>query len=108
MRTLLLLTFFVAVTGQSIAQQSDESKWNEWRFLLGKWVAEGGGQPGQASAGGYSFDFDLQGKVLIRRNYSEYPATASKPPFRHDARAISQRGEDHLLRAGRRSHRESA
>jgi hypothetical protein len=84
MRTLLLLTIFVAVTGQATAQQSDESKWNEWRFLLGKWVAEGGGQPGQASAGGFSFDFDLQGKVLIRRNYSEYPATASKPPFRHD------------------------
>jgi len=84
MRTFILLTFFVAVTGQAFAQQSNESKWNEWRFLLGKWVAEGGGQPGQASAGGFSFDFDLQGRVLVRRNYSEYPATASKPPSRHD------------------------
>ncbi len=84
MRTILLFTFFVAITGQAIAQQSNDNKWNEWRFLLGKWVAEGGGQPGQASGGGFSFDFDLQERVLVRRNYSEYPATASKPPSRHD------------------------
>lgn len=84
MRSFLLLTFFVTVTGQAVAQQANESKWNEWRFLLGKWVAEGGGRPGQASAGGFSFDFDLQGRVLVRRNYSEYQATGSKPAFRHD------------------------
>ncbi len=84
MRTFRLFTFFVALTAQAMGQQPDESKWNEWRFLLGKWVAEGGGQPGQASAGGFSFDFDLQGRVLIRRNYYEYPASASKPASRHE------------------------
>jgi len=53
-------------------------------LLVGEVEAEGGGQPCQASAGGFSFDFDLQGKVLVRRNYSEYPATGSNPAFRHD------------------------
>jgi len=84
MKTTLLVHFLLLLAAQVCAQQPKENNWNEWRFLLGKWVAEGGGQPGQASAGGFSFDFDLQGRVLVRRNYSEYPATGSKPAFRHD------------------------
>lgn len=84
MKTRLLFTFLLILAAQVLTQQSKESDWDGWRPLLGKWTAKGGGQPGQASAGGFSFEFDLQGRVLVRRNYSEYPATAAKPPFRHD------------------------
>jgi hypothetical protein len=84
MKTILLLTFLLVFSGEAVAQQPKESNWDGWRPLLGKWTGEGGGQPGQASGGGFSFDFDLQGKVLVRRNYSEYPATGGKPASRHD------------------------
>ena len=84
MKRSLLPAFLLIFGANAMAQQSDRSNWDDWRPLLGKWTAEGGGQPGQASSGGFSFDFDLQSKVLIRRNYSEYPATAGKTASRHD------------------------
>jgi len=46
-------------------------------FLVGEWAASaGGGQPGQARAGSFSFARELAGKVLLRRNHAEY---APKP-----------------------------
>jgi len=84
MKRTLLLAFLLIAGVKATAQQSDGNNWDAWRPLLGKWTAEGGGQPGQASSGGFTFDFDLESKVLIRRNYSEYPATASKPASRHE------------------------
>ncbi|WP_147443278.1 FABP family protein [Corallococcus sp. AB045] len=41
-------------------------------FLMGTWDAEGGGTPG-ASAGTFTFQPDVQGHVLIRRNESVTP-----------------------------------
>jgi hypothetical protein len=52
-------------------------------FLLGEWEASGGGSPGQAS-GGFTFAAGLQGRVILRTNYADYPATSGKPAFRHD------------------------
>ena len=53
------------------------------RFLVGSWRGEGTGQPGQGS-GLASFQLDLGGRVLVRRNHSEYPPTAGKPAVVHD------------------------
>ena len=57
--------------------------WGALQYLVGNWVAEGGGTPGQA-AGSFSFTPDLQGRVLVRRSRAEYPATKDKPAFTHD------------------------
>jgi hypothetical protein len=57
--------------------------WVAWHFLLGEWTAEGGGAPGQGTRT-FSFQFDLQGKVLIRKNRSDYPATKDHPAFSHE------------------------
>jgi hypothetical protein len=44
------------------------------RFLVGEWTAgSGGGAPGQATAGGFTFRLDLDGRVAVRRSFSEYP-----------------------------------
>ena len=99
MRTSLLLTLLLASVIPAEARQTKDANWDDWRFLLGKWTAEGGGQPGQASAGGFSFDADLQGKILVRRNYSEYPATAAKPAFRHDDLMVIYQDSDKGMRA---------
>jgi hypothetical protein len=56
---------------------------NSLQFLEGEWTAEGGGQPGQASAGGFRFQPELDGKILLRTNRSEYPASANRPAIVH-------------------------
>ena len=57
--------------------------WDDWQFLLGKWIGEGGGSPGQGE-GGLSFCFDLQEQVLLRKNHVEFTATSDRPAFTHD------------------------
>jgi hypothetical protein len=51
-------------------------------FLIGEWVGEGGGMPGQGG-GGFSFLPDQDGRILIRKNYANYPATKDKPAYSH-------------------------
>jgi hypothetical protein len=53
------------------------------RFLLGKWAGDGGGEAGQGS-GYFTFEEGLRGKVLIRKNRSEYPAAKDRPAYTHD------------------------
>jgi hypothetical protein len=49
--------------------------WAPLRFLVGAWKVEsGGGRPGEAVGGGFTFAIDLDGKVAIRRSRSEYAA----------------------------------
>ena len=52
-------------------------------FLLGEWEGRGGGGPGQGS-GWFSFSPDLQQKVVVRRNHSDYPAAEGRPAYSHD------------------------
>lgn len=68
------------------------------QFLIGQWTGEGSGQPG-AGTGAFSFTPDLQGKVLLRRSFAEYPATGGKPPSRHDDLMVVYHGEAGALRA---------
>jgi hypothetical protein len=51
--------------------------------FLGTWEGAGGGVPGQGS-GGFTFTPELQGAVLVRRSYAQYPATKDKAAYRHD------------------------
>ncbi len=57
--------------------------WSAYKFVLGDWVGEASGEPGQGS-GGFSFAPDLQGRVLIRHSRTEFPATQGRPAFAHD------------------------
>jgi len=57
--------------------------WDSLKFLLGKWVGEGGSEMGTGS-GYFTFEMGLNGKVLIRKNHAEYPATKDRPAFSHD------------------------
>lgn len=63
-------------------QPSKSNRWDAWQFLMGDWTGEGTGAPGEGS-GGFSFALDLQGKILVRRNYAEYPAAKDRPAFSH-------------------------
>ena len=56
---------------------------DDLRFLIGEWEGVGAGGPGSGQ-GVFSFAFDLQNKAIVRKNYAEYPSTASRPAIRHD------------------------
>jgi hypothetical protein len=52
-------------------------------FLVGEWRATGSGEPGVGS-GAATFARELQGQVIVRRSFAEYPAAAGRPSSRHD------------------------
>ena len=57
--------------------------WEPLQFLIGQWTGQGTGSPGNG-AGRFSFTPDLQGHILIRKSFAEYPAAGGKPGYRHD------------------------
>jgi hypothetical protein len=64
-------------------QGSETSPLAALKFLEGKWVGEGSSEVGKG--GGYAtFEADLQGKVLVRRNHAEYPTGEGRPAYLHD------------------------
>jgi hypothetical protein len=97
MRAVGLLLLGVA---SLLAQQSKtDPRWAPLGFLIGEWVGEGTGEPGQG-AGGFSFLPDQDGRILIRKNYANYPATKAKPAYSHtDLTIIYQDTGESKLRA---------
>jgi len=80
---LLFVLLFVPSLGA--AQNSTPDPWAGWQFLLGTFDAgESSGTPGSASSGSFTLAQDLNGKVLVRRNHADYPATQDRPAFTHD------------------------
>src|SRR5260370_2762431 len=82
-RAVVLVSVLFAI-GNSSSAQSSAVDWGPLSFLLGDWVGEGSGQPGQGS-GGSSFSLDLQKRVMVRKNWARYPATKDRPAFLHEA-----------------------
>ena len=70
-----------------------DDDWGALQFIIGSWTGEGGGGPGQGT-GSFSFQPDVQGKVLVRRNHSEYPAAKDRPAVVHDDLMIVYRESD--------------
>lgn len=56
--------------------------WQSVAMLLGDWVGEGGGAPGQGG-GDCSFSYDLDRKIIVRRNASDFPASNEQPAVHH-------------------------
>jgi len=84
MAALFTLVVLYLFSGELSAQQPPKPvNWDGFRFLLGEWVGEGGGDPGQG-VGGFTFSLDLQNTVLVRKNYADYPATKDRPAFSHN------------------------
>lgn len=60
------------------SEQEEGDVWQPFRFMIGEWAGGGSGQPGEG-VGQFTVAFDLNKKVLIRRNHAEYPAKAGQP-----------------------------
>ena len=66
-----------------LAYAEPPGKWERWKPFLGEWQGLGSGEPGQGT-GEFTFEPALQGVVLTRHSYAQYPATKDKPAYRHD------------------------
>ena len=78
MKKLLLIAIaFFALTVTSFSQQNS---WDKWNWLLGEWQGEGSGQPGQGG-GTFTFAFELDKKIIVRKSSTEFPATENRPKF---------------------------
>jgi hypothetical protein len=68
----------------SLAHAEAADPFSGLQFLVGAWKGAGGGKPGDGS-GQFTFKPDLGGKVLLRRNFAEYPPRpGEKQGARHD------------------------
>jgi hypothetical protein len=76
----ILLSLVPFAAGQQAKSGVD---WKPLAWLIGDWTGGGSGAPGQTS-GSFSFQPDLQGKILVRRSSAAYEATADKPAYRHE------------------------
>ena len=63
--------------------QTRPDNWGKLNFLIGNWIGEGNGNPGQGK-GYFSFTLDLDNKILVRKSHSEYPPDKEKPGIVHD------------------------
>ena len=100
MRRLLALLALgvVAMSGlllcQSAPANEGERAWQALRPLAGEWAGTGGGgEPGEVSASGISFKYDLKGHVLVRKSFTAFRATASRPAFQHDDLTVIYPGD---------------
>lgn len=78
---LIVTILLLGVLTGSFAQQS--INWDKWDWLLGEWKGEGSGQPGQGG-GTFSFNFDLDKKIIVRKSHSEYPPSENRPALVHN------------------------
>lgn len=76
-----LLTIGASVAMQA---QSENVSLDSLQFLVGKWNGEGSAEAAQKGSGYCSFEPALQGKVLIRKNHAEYPASNGHAAIVHD------------------------
>jgi hypothetical protein len=76
---------------------AQDSSWQEFRSLLGEWVSAGNPEEG---TGGFTLRPDLQGQILIRRNWANIPASKSRPAAEHqDLMIIYKTTNGNQLRA---------
>jgi hypothetical protein len=96
-KSALLLLLAVPLSFAQSPKPAD--RWAPLAFLIGEWTGEGSGDPGQGS-GGFSFLPDQDGKILIRKNRADYPATKARPAFSHtDLMIVYKEDADSKLRA---------
>jgi hypothetical protein len=62
---------------------------DELGWVLGDWTdVRRRGEPGEATGGGETWRLQLDGQILVRLSWCEYPATADAAAFRHDDQLV--------------------
>lgn len=79
----IALLLALAVLAPQCQALADADRLAPLQFLVGDWIGEGSGKPGDSTAT-FSFTPELQYAALIRRAHSDYPATPERAAFAHD------------------------
>jgi hypothetical protein len=87
----ILLAVILLFSGQLLFGQQSINPWEKWNYLIGEWVGEHNGLPGQGE-GKFSFHSDLDGKILVRNSRTVFPATEKSAAFIHDDLLIIYKG----------------
>ncbi len=80
---IIIPSLLFAVGIVSAQQTSAKPDWSSLRYLIGEWIGEGSGDPGRGT-GTFDFAFDLDERIIVRHNRSDYPATKDHPAFSHN------------------------
>lgn len=82
-RCALLLAMVAGSAGIAAPNTNPAGDLMPLQFLRGKWVCEGTSELGHGS-GWFTFEPDLRGRAMIRRNHSEYPAKNGRSAYVHE------------------------
>src|SRR5262249_47639053 len=55
-----------------------------WDALVGRWLGDGGTQDANGVKGATSFAYELDGRVLTRRNVADYPPAGGRAGRHHE------------------------
>jgi len=71
----------IPLAAQNAPEKSSDAAWKKLEFLLGKWTGTASEKetPHGAGQGGFSFELELNRKIIVRRNTAAYDSG-----FRHD------------------------
>src|ERR1039457_4274251 len=63
---------------QSTPDKAGDSPWKKLEFVVGKWIGRAGEKdtPLGAGQGGFSFELELNRKIVVRRNHAGYASGA--------------------------------
>ena len=81
MRTSAIL---VMVLLSVLPERAQSTPWEKLEFLLGNWAGSAGQTDTQLGAGegGFSFDLELNRKIIVRHNHAGYASGAARHLFR--------------------------
>ncbi|HET9951444.1 MAG TPA: hypothetical protein VFS09_06575 [Candidatus Eisenbacteria bacterium] len=90
----LLGFLFLSLADAPVGRTAPLPPWHGWERVIGDWVGGNSrGVPGSASSSGFSFRYDLENRVIVRREWADYPARQGRPAFHHEGLMIVSPGE---------------
>jgi len=96
----LVVLALASLLGLPAAARADDAPdpWARLRFLLGEWSGVGEGSPGEGS-GGSTFALELDGRIMVRHNRADYPASPGRAATSHRDLLIVHPAPDSTFRA---------
>ena len=92
MKSKIFLT--IALTGfLTVCFGQQTPAWDKWNWLIGTWVGEGSGQPGEGN-GSFSFSLNLDRNIIERKSHTEFPPANGKPASLHEDLLIVYHGAE--------------
>jgi hypothetical protein len=82
---LRIIVGLLAASAWGAQAPQGDNVWTPYRFLVGEWIGGAGGSGDLGQGGGtFSFQFELDSNILVRKSHTEFPGTAARPAIMHD------------------------